>query len=117
TLVHFTEILLVAGLVPAVGTVGDALDNALAETTMGLYKIECVRQDSPFRTGPISGLADLEDCTSAWVHWYNTGRLMTASTADHLPRPRPSTTLLKDPASRPMIFTHNEACTKLGSPQ
>jgi putative transposase len=76
TSVHFTETLLLAGLVPSIGTVGDALDNALAETTMGLYKTECVRQDSPFRTGPITGLADLEDCTSAWVHWYNTSRLM-----------------------------------------
>jgi putative transposase len=74
--VHFTETLLLAGLVPSIGTVGDALDNALAETTMGLYKTECVRQDSPFRIGPITGLADLEDCTSAWVHWYNTSRLM-----------------------------------------
>jgi putative transposase len=74
--VHFAETLLLAGLVPSIGTVGDALDNALAETTMGLYKTECVRQDSPFRTGPIAGLADLEGCTSAWVHWYNTSRLM-----------------------------------------
>ncbi len=41
-------------------TVGDALDNALAETTIGLYKTECVRADSPFRTGPINTLADLK---------------------------------------------------------
>ena len=26
--------------------------------------------------GPIRSLADLEEITSAWVHWYNTGRLM-----------------------------------------
>lgn len=76
TSVHFTETLLLAGLVPSIGTVGDALDNALAETTMGLYKTECTRAGSPFRTGPIRGLADLEECTSAWVHWYNTSRLM-----------------------------------------
>jgi transposase InsO family protein len=76
TSVHFTETLLLAGLVPSIGTVGDALDNALAETTMGLYKTECTRDGSPFRTRPIRGLADLEDCTSAWVHWYNTRRLM-----------------------------------------
>ncbi len=49
---------------------------ALAETTIGLYKTECIRQDSPFRTGPIRTLADLEEITSAWVHWYNTSRLM-----------------------------------------
>jgi putative transposase len=31
---------------------------------------------SPFRTGPIHTLADLEDITSAWVGWYNSARLM-----------------------------------------
>ncbi len=73
---HFTETLLLEGLAPSVGTVGDALDNALAETTAGLYKTECTRAGSPFRTGPIRSLADLEKITSAWVHWYNTARLM-----------------------------------------
>jgi transposase InsO family protein len=76
TSVRFTETLLLAGLTPSVGTVGDALDNALAETTIGLYKTECIRQDSPFRTGPLRTLADVEGITAAWVHWYNTARLM-----------------------------------------
>ena len=49
TSVHFTETLLLEGLAPSVGTVGDALDNALAETTVGLYKTECTRVGSPFR--------------------------------------------------------------------
>jgi putative transposase len=65
-----------AGLIPSIGAVGDALDNALAETTIGLYKTECVREGSPFRTGPLRTLADLEDVTSAWVHWYTTSRFM-----------------------------------------
>ena len=76
TSVRFTEALLLAGLTPSVGTVGDALDNALAETTIGLYKTECIREDSPFRAGPIRTLADLEEISSAWVHWYNTSPLM-----------------------------------------
>lgn len=76
TSVKFTETLMLAGLAGSVGSVGDAYDNALAETTIGLYKTECTRDGSPFRTGPIATLADLEDCTSAWVHWYNTQRLM-----------------------------------------
>ena len=50
--------------------------NALTETTIGLYKTECIRADSPFRHGPIRTLADLEEITSAWIHWYNTRRLM-----------------------------------------
>ena len=76
TSVRFAETLLLEGLTPSVGTVGDALDNALAETTVGLYKTECTRAGSPFRAGPVRTLADLEEITSAWVHWYNTSRLM-----------------------------------------
>jgi putative transposase len=76
TAVHFGETLQLDGLIPSIGTVGDALDNALAETTIGLYKTECVRDDSPFRRGPLTTLAVLEEITSAWVHWYNTSRLM-----------------------------------------
>jgi transposase InsO family protein len=49
---------------------------ALAETTIGLYKTECVRDGSPFRDGPLESLADVEQITSAWVCWYNTSRLM-----------------------------------------
>ena len=64
------------GLTPSISSVGEAYDNALAETTIGLYKIECIRAGSPFRHGPIHTLADLEEITSAWVHWYHTRRLM-----------------------------------------
>jgi transposase InsO family protein len=48
----------------------------LAETTIGLYKTECVREGSPFHAGPVRTLADLENITSAWVAWYNERRLM-----------------------------------------
>jgi putative transposase len=76
TAIHYGETLMLEGLIPSVGTVGDALDNALCETTIGLYKTECIRDGSPFRNGPIHTLADLEDITSAWVTWYNERRLM-----------------------------------------
>jgi putative transposase len=76
TAIHYGEALMLEGLIPSVGTVGDALDNALCETTIGLYKTECIREGSPFRTGPIDTLADLENMTSAWVSWYNECRLM-----------------------------------------
>jgi putative transposase len=49
--------------------------NALAESTIGLYKNECVRKGSPFMTGPLKQLADVEKATMNWVHWYNTERL------------------------------------------
>ena len=76
TSVHLGETLLLHGMVPSIGTVGDAFDNALAETTIGLYKHECIRADSPFRRGPLERLSDLEMITADWVHWYNTSRLM-----------------------------------------
>jgi len=60
----------------SIGSVGDAYDNALAETTIGLYKTEAVRADSPFRRGPLNRLADVEMLTADWVHWYNTSRLI-----------------------------------------
>jgi transposase InsO family protein len=76
TSVRFGETLALSGLVASIGTVGDAFDNALAETTIGLYKTEAVRKDSPFRRGPLHRLTDVEMLTAAWVHWYNTDRLM-----------------------------------------
>lgn len=76
TSVRFTETLMLAGLNGSIGTVGDAYDNALAETTIGLYKSECAREGSPFRDGPLATLGQVEKITSAWVHWYNNDRLM-----------------------------------------
>lgn len=51
TSVKLVETLTLSGLRPSEGSVGDAYDNALAETTIGLYKTEAVRDDSPFRRG------------------------------------------------------------------
>jgi putative transposase len=76
TSVRFGETLFLAGLVPSVGSVGDAYDNALCETIIGLYKTEAIRADSPFRNGPIETIADLEEVTATWIHWYNNHRLM-----------------------------------------
>ena len=42
----------------------------MCETTIGLYKTECVRERSPFRAGPIHTLTGLENITSAWVSWF-----------------------------------------------
>lgn len=76
TATHFGETLWLSGLRPSIGSVGDAYDNALAETTNGLYKTEAIRDDSPFRTGPLNTVADVEAITAAWVAWYNNDRLM-----------------------------------------
>lgn len=76
TALRFGETLFLQGIRPSIGSVADAYDNALAETTIGLYKAECIADDSPFRKGPLRTIGDVEEATSAWVHWYNTGRLM-----------------------------------------
>jgi len=73
TSIAFTERLAAAGAAPSVGTVGDALDNALAETHIGLFKTELIR-----RHGPWKGLDDVELATLEWVDWHNNRRLHTA---------------------------------------
>jgi transposase InsO family protein len=72
TAVTFTDALIEAGIAPSIGTVGDALDNALMESTIGLFKTELVDHD---RTRSWSGAAELERETASWVHWYNTSRI------------------------------------------
>jgi putative transposase len=73
TSVRFTERLDEIGARPSIGTVADSFDNALAETTNGLYKAECVRgPDAPAVWDDVDQL-ELE--TLAWVHWFNEDRL------------------------------------------
>jgi putative transposase len=69
----FTQRLVDAGVDASVGSVGDALDNALAESTIGLFKTEKIRRDGPWKT-----LADVELATLEWVDWFNTTRLHSA---------------------------------------
>ncbi len=45
------------------------------ETVMGLYKNEAVAKNSPFVTGPLKTLADVEELTFDWVDWHNNRRL------------------------------------------
>jgi len=51
---------------PSIGSVGDAYDNALMETTNGVYKAECIRT-TVFHEGPYKTLADVEYATAGWV--------------------------------------------------
>jgi len=50
-------------------------NNALAETTIGLFKTEAVGRGSPFLTGPLRTIDDVEYATMEWVDWYNGRRL------------------------------------------
>jgi len=56
--VRYTERLAQAGAVASVGSRGDSYDNALAESTIGLYKTELVRPRGPWR-----GIGELEIAT------------------------------------------------------
>jgi|SRR6266487_5432900 putative transposase len=75
TSIRFTETLALEGLSASIGTVGDAYDNAVAESVFGLFKNEAVATGSPFRTGPLRTLADVEALTIDYVYWYNNHRL------------------------------------------
>jgi putative transposase len=76
--VRYPERLAEAGAVTSVGSRGDSYDNALAESTIGLYKTELVRRRGPWRS-----IDDLELATLEWVDWYNHRRLHSA--CDHHP--------------------------------
>jgi len=68
--IRYTERLAQNGAASSVGSRGDSYDNALAETIIGLYKTELVRNKGPWR-----GLDDLELATLEWVDWFNHRRL------------------------------------------
>jgi putative transposase len=74
TSIRFTEHLALEGIRPSVGSVGDAFDNALMETIIGLFKAECI-PTTVFHNGPYKTLADIEYATAGWVDWYNNRRL------------------------------------------
>jgi len=68
--IRYTERLAENGVVASVGSRGDSYDNAMAESIIGLYKTELVRNRGPWR-----GLDDLELATLEWVDWFNHRRL------------------------------------------
>ena len=68
---RYTERLAEADIAPSVGSRGDSYDNALAESVIGLFKTEVIRQQGPWRT-----LDQVEYATLDWVHWFNTERLL-----------------------------------------
>ena len=69
--IRYSKRLKDAGIDPSVGSVGDAYDNALAETINGLFKTEVIR-----RRGPWKNLEAVEYATLEWVHWFNNNRLL-----------------------------------------
>jgi putative transposase len=72
TSIRFGERLDEIGAVPSIGTVGDSVDNALAESVNALYKTELIRGPNQ---GPWRNVDEVELGTLSWVHWHNTDRL------------------------------------------
>ena len=66
----FTTRLIDAGVEASIGSVGDAYDNALAESTISLYKREVARHEGPWKS-----IEQVELSTLEWVDWYNNSRL------------------------------------------
>ena len=66
----FTQRLVDAGADPSIGSIGDGYDNAVAESTIGLYKTELINQQGPWKT-----MEQVEFATLQWVDWYNHQRL------------------------------------------
>ncbi len=69
--IRYTERLAEAGIEPSVGSRGDAYDNAMAESVIGLYKTEVI-----LRKGPWKNSEDVEFKTLEWVDWFNNRRLL-----------------------------------------
>ena len=53
------------------GSVGDSYDNALAESVIGLFKIEVIRAKGPWRN-----IEAVEFATLVWVDWFNNRQLL-----------------------------------------
>ena len=68
--VRYTERAEEAGLARSVGSRGDSYDNALAESTIGLYKTELIHHRGPWRS-----IDDVEIATLEYIDWFNHRRL------------------------------------------
>ena len=77
-----TDALREAGMQGSIGSVGDALDNALMESTIGLYKTELIDLETTRRW---TGRNEVERETADWVKCF--GRRATAL-GDRLPTTR-----------------------------
>jgi transposase InsO family protein len=73
--IRYSECVTEAGVEVSVGSNGDAYDNAMAESVIGLFKTEVIRKRFG-NTGQWRGLDDVEYATLEWVSWFNTCHLL-----------------------------------------
>ncbi|MGW0964265.1 hypothetical protein ACWD4K_35940, partial [Streptomyces gelaticus] len=87
---RLAEHLDVAGIAASIGSVGDACDNALVESAIGLYKTELIKPQRPWKTlfqqGTVHGgfLVELADTAirRAYSTLMGTGESFTAQCAE-----------------------------------
>jgi len=65
--VRFVETLSLSGIRASIGSVGDAYDNAVAETTIGLYKPSASGRTRRFAAASSTPLNDVEYITADYV--------------------------------------------------
>ena len=65
--VRFVERLSLSGIRASIGSVGDAYDNAVAETTIGLYKPSASGRTRRFAAASSPPLNDVEYITADYV--------------------------------------------------
>lgn len=68
--IRYTERLIEAGIEASVGSRGDSYDNALAESTIGLYKTELINRGKPWKS-----FEPVEISTLGWIDWFNNTRI------------------------------------------
>ena len=74
TSLAYSQKLLDHGVSGSIGRIGTAYDNALMESTIGLYKTELIHA----RQTGWSGRQEVETATTRWVTWFNRQRLHSA---------------------------------------
>lgn len=89
----FTQILDDHEVLASIGTVGDALDNVMAESFVDTFKTELIR-DRVWRTNSQMELAVVE-----WIGWYNPSGCTAPSATSH--PPNTNRTSISTPSSTP----------------
>jgi putative transposase len=109
TSIAFTDRLVQAGIDAAVGSIGNAYDNALAESQIGLFKADLIHRHGSWRDRD-----HLEAAVLEWVAWFNTERPPRIHRRPH-PGPGGRSSLPISSQPRRGRLTPNEASGNTGA--